>query len=288
MSKGRGRLLIGYDVECGSTGLPDGLCEVDTTRRFLDAALKVHTDTNCAATIFLTGQCLERNTEAFRETVASGLFDIQQHTYSHQCLKPLMFRSVPHGVPVIGTPGLTAEQLHLEVSKTNRLIRDILGRECIGITGPAGYSLGLCDRPDLLKVLHEEGMRFIRTWGRNEAGYFSFTDKGDRHWIEPFWLDGSGFPDMLEFPFQGNDYNVRREIGWEKIDEYRGWFERQLEETSSQNRTWSYAIHDHSGLRGDPELHLIRELIERAQSLGIELCDYATEYTRMQGASDNG
>ena len=280
MSKNKGKLLIGYDVESGSDGLPDGLSKPGATKLFLESMVKLHSETGTSATIFVTGQTLEQNADAFRNIRDCQFLDFQQHTYSHKCLKPLMF--IENDVPVIGTPGMTLDEIQQEISKTNQLIQDILGRTCIGITGPAGYFQGLCDRPDILKVLYDEGIRFTRTWGRTERGYFNFTKHGGEEWTEPFLLNGSGFPDILEFPFQGNDYNIRKEIGWDNKDTYRAWFKKQIDIASAEDKTWSYAIHDHSAIRDDLEMSLVRELVEYALQKELEIISYLTQYQQIK------
>jgi peptidoglycan/xylan/chitin deacetylase (PgdA/CDA1 family) len=74
-----GTMLIGYDVErCG---------EGDVTPRFLEQARSLHNRLGAPATMFVVGQTLERWLPEFQAITGDPLFDIQQHTYSHQLLK---------------------------------------------------------------------------------------------------------------------------------------------------------------------------------------------------------
>ena len=74
-----GTMLIGYDVEAHGAE--------DVTPRFLDQARALHHRLGVPATLFVVGQTLEQWVSAFQSIAADPLFDLQQHTYSHQLLK---------------------------------------------------------------------------------------------------------------------------------------------------------------------------------------------------------
>ena len=140
--------------------------------------------------------------------------------------------------------------------------------------------MGLCDRPDILQALHEEGIRFLRTWGRNENGAFTFTADGSKERIQPFWYETQGAPDILEFAMHGNDYNIRKELGWGNVSEYVVWARTQIDDIAEHNLVWSYAMHDHSVLRNDPHMLLVRQLLEYAIDKGVAIRSYRKEYER--------
>ena len=274
-----GTLLIGYDVEFGSDDLPPDLGPPDATAIFLRAAERLHREMDAPATLFVVGQTLEQNAEAFRRAAELGLFDFQQHTYSHRGLKAFwQIRDGEH-VPTDVSPGMSLEEIKQEVSKTNALLKDILGVTCLGLTHPAGCHLGLCDRPDILAVLHDEGIRFVRSWGRDGRGRFYLAPGACQEKIQPFWYPGD-FGDILEFPIHGNDYNVRKEMGWDDDAGYRDWTRQQIDDAAERDLVWSYAIHDHSSIRNDPDLSLIRELIQHARDRGVAIRSYRQEYAR--------
>ena len=72
--------------------------------------------------------------------------------------------------------------------KTSALLAEHLGVQCIGLTGPWCYYRGLRDRPDILQVLWEEGIRFTRTDGRNERDWHPVSLD-----LQPYWYD-AGLP----------------------------------------------------------------------------------------------
>jgi len=274
-----GQLLIGYDVEFDSDDLPLDLGAPDSTARFLETAVNVHSQTNTPATMFVTGQTLERNAEAFRAAATAHPFDFQQHTYSHRSIKALWGIPDDAEVPSWCTEGMSLDEIRSEVSRTNRLLKDVLDVDCIGLTAPAGCHLGLCDRADIRRVLYDEGIRFVRTWGRDHKGRFYLAPGACQEEVAPFWYPQAGHGDLLEFPIHGNDYNVRNQMGWDDAAGYLAWTQRQLDDAAERDVVWSYAIHDHSAVRGDPEMSLVREMIEHALERGVAILDYHEAYT---------
>ncbi len=248
-------LLIGYDVE--STKL-------DITAEFLRKADALHQELDAPATLFIVGRTLEANRTEFGRLVQHPLFDLQQHTYSHVLLKTVCME---RDGKVEVFPGGNLEQIREEVSRTNQVFREELGLGCQGLTGPFGYYRGLSDRPDVLRVLYEEGIRFTRTYGRNEKDFqpLSFA-------VQPFWYKPQGFPEILEIPFQGwQDVYLRERYGWDNSQEYIDHLKGDCEAVCALDGVWSYCTHDWSSLRADPELRYIRELVRHARAQGMRI-----------------
>jgi hypothetical protein len=137
-----GTMLIGYDVEWRGEG--------DVTPWFLEQARSLHNRLGAPATMFVVGQTLERWRPEFQAITGDPLFDIQQHTYSHQLLKTIY---IEDGRSVRVMPGVSTEETREEVRKTSMILAEHLGVLCIGLTGPWCYYRGLRDRPDILQVL---------------------------------------------------------------------------------------------------------------------------------------
>ncbi len=265
-----GTLLIGYDVESP---------EPEITRTFLRKAVTLHEAMEVPATLFVVGRTLEANQDAFRAVAGHPLFDLQQHTYSHVLLKTVCME---HDDKVELHRGGTLEQIREEVRRASRLLREALGVECIGLCGPYNYYRGLSDRPDILAILHEEGIRFTRTYGRNEKDYqpVSFA-------VQPFWYESQGFPDMLEIPLQGwQDVYLRGQLGWENVEPYLEHLRRDCEEVARRGAVWSYGTHDWSSLRGDPEMRIIRELVVQAKTREMVILSHRTYFERCASAQE--
>src|SRR5207247_6641938 len=105
--------------------------------------------------------------EPVRAAHASGLFDVQQHTFSHVPFKDIVYSPAPGLVGTI--PAAPREALVEELAFTSRLIRDHLGGECVGLRTPFGYHRGLRDRPDLLEIVRAPGLHYITSWGSTEG-----------------------------------------------------------------------------------------------------------------------
>lgn len=262
-------LLIGYDVERQG---PD----FSETKQFLKVAPKLHQELNAPCTFFVCGKTLEGNIEEFQEVKKNySLIDFQQHTYSHILLKTVVMET-EKGTEVY--KGGTLEQVEEEVRRTNELLKKYLDIDCIGLTGPYGYYRGLSDRPDILEVLHHLGIRFTRTYARNEKDYQPVSFE-----VQPFWYQPQGFPDILEFPVCGwQDVYLRGKYGWENIERYLNYIKKDLDYIVAHNLTWCYAQHDWSSIREDPEMKMTRKFIEYALSKGVELISYKDYYLKQK------
>jgi peptidoglycan/xylan/chitin deacetylase (PgdA/CDA1 family) len=254
--------LFGYDVEH---------LDPEITRPFLKRAAELHREYGVPATLFVTGETLERNVDALGALVGDPLFDLQQHTYSHKPLKTLVQRS-PRGTELI--LGASLERTRDEVSRTSELLASLLGVRCTGLTGPYTYYRGLADRPDILQVLDECGIRFLRTYGRNEHDWqpVSFD-------VQPFRYSLQGFPHLLEYGIQGwADCLLREELGWEDHDGYLAELRRNLDLIRERDLVWSYLQHDWSSLRGDPGMTLTETLLRDVRDRGISSQRYIDHY----------
>ncbi len=258
--------LIGYDVE---TQDPNSVA----TAQFLKVAAPLHRELNAPCTFFICGRTLENNIEAFQAVKAEygDLFDFQQHTYSHVLLKTV-FQENEHGKTVFR--GGTLGQIREQVERASELLKEHLDINCIGLTGPYGYYRGLSDRPDILEIIHELGIRFIRTYARNEHDWQPLSLD-----IQPYWYEPQGFGDILECPIQGwQDCIMRGEIGWDNRAGYLAAVKENLDYIAEHNLAWGYAQHDWSSIREDPDMSITRGMIEYALDKGVEVKSYLEFY----------
>lgn len=255
-------LLIGYDVECES--------KPEITRHFLHTVAEVHAEHPC--TLFLLGLVIEKNADYLKKVANNPMFDFQQHTYSHKLLKTICIDRRNGTIEV--HKGVSLQEIEEEVAKTSELIRQEFGKECIGLTGPWGYYRGLADRPDILEVLHRLGIRFTRTYGRDQ---FDFQPVAFE--IQPFWYDAQGFPDILEIPIHDwQDVYWRGMHGWDDIKGYSDHLLWCLDYVAQRNLVWSYASHDWSSILKDSDMTIIRTLLEAADKRGVKVQSYLDYY----------
>jgi len=256
-------LLIGYDVE--RPGAPD------LTRTFLSAVRRVHGDLQAPCTFFLLGQVVEERSDDLAPLVGDPLFDMQQHTYSHLLLKTVC---LDDGEKITLVRGGTLDQVDDELGRANAIIKERLGVECTGLTGPWCYYRGLMDRPDLLEIVDRHGLRFLRTFGRNEKDFQPVPFE----W-QPFFYEPQGFPDILECMIHGwQDVHWKMIWGYDNLDAYLAHLRECVDAVAETDLVLSYGTHDWSSIEHDPELTVVRGLIEYAQRRGMRLLTYGDYY----------
>jgi peptidoglycan/xylan/chitin deacetylase (PgdA/CDA1 family) len=257
--------LIGYDVECAD--------DSDVTERFIDCAVRLHRRLEVPCTFFIMGKTLELNSEKMRWATAEAgdLLDVQQHTYEHVQLKTICQEN-DDGVTVF--PCGSLERIEEEVSKTNSLLEELLGVECVGITGPMGYYRGLADELDVLALLYDHGIRFTRTYARDHNDWQPVPL--DR---QPFWYAPQGFPDVLECMIHGwQDCILRAILGWSDHEAYLSQVREDLAEAAAQDLVFSHCQHDWSSIKEDPDMSITEQILLAARELGFRFVHYRGFY----------
>jgi len=273
-------LLLGYDVESGEPDSP-------VTRQFIEALRHAHGEHDAPGTLFLRGQTLEANVEAIRSTMADGLFDYGQHTWSHVLFKTL-WQVNDEGERII--PGGSVEQIATEVDRAQSAIRELLGVESIALTTPWGCYRGLGDRPDLLAIVHMAGIRIVRSWFRNEHDWVPVPLER-----QPFCYVAQGFGDIMEFPGGGrHDCDWGNRLGFEprafeNVEDYAEYVASQLDTIAAEDWAFVYNQHDTTTMRWDPGMVVVRRLIERAHELRVRVGlyrEYYREYCEERRAAE--
>lgn len=262
-----GTLCIGYDVEAGAPAC---------TREFLGVMSRLHVARGAPCTLFVRGQTLEKNARQIKEIVGNPLFDLQQHTYSHLIFKRIECDTgKKHEVYGKDESIVTIKK---DVEKANDVFRKKLGISPIGMTTPYAFHRGLLDRPDILAVLHGAGIRFLRSWGRNEKGYTPVPLD-----VQPFFYDEQGFPDMLECPVNGwQDCIFRDDHGWKA--RWDQTFIADLDQVARRGEYIALCQHDWSSIREDPEMEMTAAIIDHALASGVRIISYKALYDeKLQG-----
>jgi len=256
-------LLIGYDVEC--------TWKRGVTARSLDMIRQIHVEEKAPCTLFITGRSVARNRERCRNLAQIEWFDFQQHTYSHVALKSVIekkgsrWRRVKAASPC---------KIRADVLKAAKTLRRNLDVESVGLTAPFGYSNGLKDRPDLVRILHESGIRFLRSYARNENG-----DQPVDFAIQPFWYGVIDEYDILEFPVQGwQDCLWREAHGWEDTRGFLALLKSNIDIIADRDLTWCCLLHDWSCIRCDPAMDVTRSLIRYAREKNVRITTYKRYY----------
>ena len=273
-----GTMICGYDVETAS----------DSTGGFLRGAEILHNKLDVPWTIYLTGKTVEACSDPVRRVVGNPLLTIGQHTYSHMLLKSV-YMTPGDGQPIHGSyPNLfkrggSLAEVRAEIAKTQDLIRDLLGVECRGMTGPWGYYRGLADRPELLQILEDNGIRWIRAYARDcrDCQPTPFT-------AQPFFYADQGFPEILELGVQG----YQDDFYWERFDDrrhgeaYQDYLFATLKEIAEHDWVWNLCSHDHGTPTAEAFFETkgewLQDLLVRAKDLGIRFLSPEQLYEEMR------
>jgi len=278
-------ILIGYDVESAAVG--EGLArflgpetpqylpalDAESTRRGLDVIRRVHSELEAPGTLFVCGRTLLHALEPLHEASATGLLDVQQHTYSH-----VVFRDVEYDADgrTLTLPESSPLVLREELEWTSELVRRYFGHDCVGLRTPFGHYRGLRGRPDLLGIVAGAGLRYVSSWGRNEQnGNPSPLD------VQPFAYAEEGFPGVLEIPFQfWLDAIWFDTHGWQNGDGFRRTLVQAVDEAAERDAVYGTCFHDWAVLAANEEgTGWISGAIEHARERGVEVLGY-TEYWR--------
>lgn len=257
---------MGYDVE-NYLDRSKSL-DLSVTLHFLEQMRKVHTDLNAPCTLFICGRLLEEPDiiKSLLSLKEYDLFDLQQHTYSHQRLKTVVQND---GEKIKIFKGVSLEKIQKEVERTSLLFKEKLCVSCSGITGPYGYYRGLMDRPDILEILHRLGIRFTRTYLRNQNDWGPLPID-----VQPFTYKTQGFPDILEIPSQGwQDIMFFRANDWDR-DAFLNYGKDMINTIEKQDLVWSVCQHDWTSCRKDPNMDYTRAFLEYAQSKGVTVSSH--------------
>lgn len=284
-------ILVGYDVETaavgevlslftGSPNFPRYELALDpaTCGRALEVLTEVHADVGVPGTLFTCGRTLLHALEPVRAAAATGLFDIQQHTFSHVPFRDIRYSPAPGTHAVI--PASPEVALREELAATSRLLRELVGSDCVGIRTPFGYYRGLRDRPDLLQILRDTGIRYVTSWGRNEQ------NDNPTPWVQPFTYEDEGFGDILELPFQfWLDVVWFDKHGYDSgpafLDALRG----AVDEVVEHDLVYGACFHDWVMLASDERrAGWLRGFLRYARDRGVDVMTY-TDYWRARPAA---
>ena len=283
-------ILIGYDVESAAVG--EGLArflgpgtpqylpalEPESTRRGLEVIGRVHAELEAPGTLFTCGRTLLHSLAPLTDAAATGLLDVQQHTYSHVVFRDVTFAA--EGGGVLRLPESSPLVLQEELGITSELVRKYFGHECVGLRTPFGYHRGLRGRPDLLSIVAGAGLRYVSSWGRNEEN----GNPGPLE-VQPFRYEEEGHFGILELPFQfWLDAIWFDTHGWQNGGGFRTVLERAIDEAAERDLVYGACFHDWAVLSGDEEhTHWIRGAIEHARDRGVEVLSYTEYWRRLTG-----
>jgi hypothetical protein len=283
-------ILVGYDTETAAVGealslftespnFPLYALALDpaTCGEALELLTEVHADVGVPATLFLCGRTLLHALEPVRAAHASGLFDVQQHTFTHVPFKDIVYSPGPG---LVGTIKASPPQALLEeLTFTSRLLRDHLSVECVGVRTPFGYYRGLRDRPDLLEPVRAAGLRYVTSWGRNEE------NGNPTPWVQPFAYAEEGYADVLELPFQfWLDVVWFDQHGYDTGPALMKALQGAVDEIAERDLVYGACFHDWVAIASDERrVGWLRGFLRYAVERGVEVTTYTDYWRRVTG-----
>lgn len=234
-------------------------------------------------TFFLLGDYLAKSVAAVGHSAMKAilepqnpLVEIGQHTYSHVTIATIPTR--PDKQPV------GREALLEEVRKTQDLISDCIGVRPVGLCAPLGYAGGLPD--DAMQALSSTELSYVSSdsrdqfWGINPP----LVEHGKLR--QPRLHASSGLVEIPSHGWQDTAFIGSPTVGTTNVPEsaenilahYRG----LLEQAASIEHNGDYAedvsvalcLHPHAIADYDPNLVVIRGLLDYCDHAGVQLVTY--------------
>ena len=275
-------LLLGFDTE--SDIAAGNETDVDESiRESLSAVSLITTildEYQASATFFILGRLLDYAGDEYGKLLGGQKnFDIESHTYTHRPLKP--------------PSELSLQELDDEVKETKKLIQKFFGVEAIGVRAPGNYYKGLQGHPDRLKILWDNGVRFLGSDGEGppEAHFPApFT--------QPYWYKKEGFSNLLELPITGfhctyllqtiGDLHWKDKVGFptgeilrelpKTVGEQILVRQKEFQYAIDNDLLYSPALHPWSIYRFDKKLRCLRFLIQMAKDNSVPIKSFKDYY----------
>lgn len=272
-------LLLGFDTE--AMGPSDNMDE--RIRESLSGVSVIATILNeyqAPATFFILGRLLDYAGDEYQKLLAQQKnFDIESHTYSHTSLKP--------------PGGLSLAELDGELKQTNKLIQKFFGIEAIGVRAPGNYYEGLQGYPDRLKILWDNGVRFLGSDGEGPPEAHSPAP-----FTQPYWYKKEGFSKLLELPVTGfhctyllqtiGDQHWKNRVGFptgeilkelpETVDGQISVRQKEFQYAIDNHLSYSPGLHPWSIYRFDKKLRCLQFLIQMARDNSVPIKSFRDYY----------
>ena len=238
----------------------------------------MHADVGVPATLFVCGRTLLHALEPVRAAKASGLFDIQQHTFSHVPFKDIVYSPGPGLVGTIkaSPPEALLEELavtsRLHPRPPRRRVSSACGRRSATTaacaTGPTCSSSSV--RPASATSPHGAATR--RTATR-------------RPWVQPFAYAEEGYPDILELPFQfWLDVVWFDQHGYDTGPALLEALKGAVDEVAERDLVYGACFHDWVAIASDERrVGWLRGFFRYAREKGVEVTTYTDYWRRVTG-----
>lgn len=271
-------LWLGFDTESDVTqwsaepGLPISAAVVDEALAAAARLVQILARHRQRATFFLVGRLLEVAGSEYRELLAGH--DVQNHTYSHHIIHAGHPGLYP-GHPLYDLP----PEAEKSVRRAQELIEEWFGYRPQGLCAPGGSRTGLRGQPEVLGILWEQGLRFVKSDNLGPPERPGLPSR-----LAPYTYAAEGFPELWELPGVGwhctltlprgpvGDWPPQAIVpGGPLVEhppttpaEHIAWVRQELEYLQAQGHQFSPSWHPWSLYRFDPQMEVVDFLLEYA------------------------
>jgi hypothetical protein len=175
---------------------------------------------------------------------------------------------------------LDVGEIQRDIRKTNMIFQEKLGVQCKGLSTPFAYFMGLSDRPDIVKALHAEGIRYVRSFHLNKE-VFEIREPlpFDYH---PFDYGAQGFPDMLELCIKGySDVTWALRFGWDAAEGFISYVKESLHTIEKTDSVWGLVVHDWSLYKIQNDFRVMEEILQYARQRDIRILSFNEAYAQL-------
>lgn len=250
--------------------------EPGTSLAALSAIAEVHQRHEAPATFFIARRFLEALGNDCRAVLGHDLFDLECHIHTEVA------------------PGYAdLDQLRHELNACQGLIADAFGRQPIGLVTLAPCAEGFSRQKNLLEILCDCGIRFVRSDGLGVDGTVPSL------FSQPYWYEVDEFGSLLELPLQYWDDRILRGhmrgvVAWPPVlpwgvppappetpeEEFEIWRWGADYVIAAGLRTYQPMLHPWSICRLSSDARQIALLLEYVQEQGMEIVSCHELYER--------
>ena len=285
-------LILGFDTEQDTFEYADYYSK-QAMERSLNSIRQIRSyidEFSATVTFFLVGRLVEQSPSAFKEILCRvAQLEIASHTYSHQVRwKEFPWTSPGHG---------TIDEIRYDIEQGTTVLKKVFGIESVeGLCVPGNFYRGLQDRPDLLKLLIECGLRYICSDGRGP------TETIPAPFTQPYWYEN--FP-ILEIPHTGWHCNMLNSLMstvtlWpplpstvlpekkvENVEEQLEVYHREFDYACRNDLFYAPTLHPWSLYQFDEKMTVIRSLLSWSEEKGVQVMSYRDVYRIYNSDKEN-
>ncbi len=287
-------LWLGFDTESDVTqwayepGLPVSAAVLEESLAALVRLTEILRAHQVKATFFLVGRLLEVAGDAYRVLLQGEGHDLECHTYSHH--------PIHAGHPLSESPAEAEKSIRRGLD----LMEQWFGERPLGLCAPGGSPTGLRRQPEILRVIWEAGLRFVKSDNLASSETPMLPSR-----IHPYAYAEEGYPDLWRLPGVGwhctltlprapGDWTPRPVVPGgppfphapRTPEDHLAWVRQELDYVRAHGCQFSPSWHPWSLYRFDPSLTVVDFLLTYAREHKMPVKTYRQVYEELAGGPE--